>query len=333
MSPVKAVKRHRAQASHLAALADLLGSTRTDPARLFEHGLALLVERLKVDRALLTRVTGLGYEVFWWAVGEGADMKGVFEAPEKGYCPWVLSHPDRPLVIHDAAADAKWRKSTGWTELRIRAYAGVALKHGDETFGTLCLQHSRAREFDRSETAFLRAMGHLMARTLESENLKQELRAALDALELSSAIVEDSAMQSGRSGLPNRRYLEIWLRSTLFMARRRKEPVALMLWSQPMVAGTKGRLGAAAAHLRGEDLIIELSTDQYLLVMPHTTEEGAEVLWSRLCEILGQHPAGATLWFPNEKDMTLKSALTRAGKAFTEASRDGSALHWNRPKG
>ncbi|HEY3399589.1 MAG TPA: GAF domain-containing protein [Geothrix sp.] len=333
MSPGKALKRRSAKADHLAALADLLNTSREEPAHLFEQGLALLVDRLDVDRALLTRVTALGYEVFWWAVADGVSMASVFQAPEKGFCPWVMAHPDRPLAIRNAATESRWQKSSGLLELGIRAYAGVALKDGENVVGTLCVQHHAPKAFDRSETELIRAMGHLMARALESESLKQELRGAIEALELSGAIVEDSALQSARSGMPNRRYLDIWLRASLFMARRRKEPIALALWSQPMVTGTKGRLAAAAAHLRGEDLLIELSVDQYLLIMPHTSEEGAEVLLERLRGILGQHPTGATLWFPDENDMTLKSALTRAGKGFTAANRSGKPLVWNPDRG
>ena len=333
VSPAKAAKRRNAHEDHLEALADLLHESRTNPAHLFEHGLALLVERLQVDRALLTRVSGLGYEVFWWAVGEGGTMTGIFEAPEKGFCPWVLAHPDRPLVIRDATKEPRWKKSTGWLDLGIRAYAGVALKGSEGAMGTLCVQHHAPRAFDHGEATLVRTMGHLMSRTLESENLKQELQAAFDALELSSAVVEDSTLQSPRSGLPNRRYLDVWLRASLYMARRRGEPMALMLWSQPMVPGTKGRLGAAASKLRGEDLLIELSADQYLLIMPHTREAGAEILMARLRDTLGPHPAGATLWLPDSKDMTLKSALTRVGKAFTDACREGSELVWNLAKG
>jgi GGDEF domain-containing protein len=325
----KPVKRRAGTPDHLAALSDLLHDSRADSARLFEHGLALLVQALRVDRALLTRVTGLGYEVFWWAVGPRGSMEGVFDAPEKGFCPYVMAHPDRLLTIKDSAADPKWRKSTGLSELGIRAYAGVALKHGDRTHGTICVQHQSPRTFTRAELSLVQTMGHLMSRTLETEHLKQELRAALDALELSSAIVEDSALQSRRSGLPNRHYLDIWLRSALFMARRRREPMCLALWSQPLVPGTKGRLTAVAAHLRGEDLLVELSADQYLLLMPHTSESGAEVLLGRLREALGGHPTGAALWLPDGKDMTFKSALRRVAKAFTEANREGSALVWS----
>ncbi len=329
MVVAKPVKRRSGTSDHLAALSELLQDSHTDSARLFEHGLALLVQALGVDRALLTRVTGLGFEVFWWAVAPRSTMDGIFDAPEKGFCPFVMAHPDRPLLIEDSAADPRWRKSPGCLEMGIRAYAGVALKHGDKAHGTLCVQHRKARKFTRAEVALLRTMGHLMARTLETENLKQELRSALDAIELSSAIVEDSALLSARSGLPNRRYLDIWLRSSLFMARRRKEPMVLALWSQPMAAGVKGRLAALSGHLRGEDLLVELSVDQYLLLLPHTTSSGAEVLLARVSELRGIRPTGATLWLPDGKDMTMKSALRRVAKAFTDANREGSNLVWN----
>ena len=329
MVVAKSVKTRIGTADPMAALADLLQESHTDSAHLFEQGLALLVQVLGVDRALLTRVTGLGYEVFWWAMAPRISAADVIGAPEKGFCPFTIAHPTRPLTIKDAAADPRWRKSAAHQDLGIRAYAGVALMVEGRAHGTLCVQHHAARAFTRPELSLLRAMGHLMARTLESENLKQELRAALDALELSSSIVEDSALQSARSGLPNRRYLETWLRSMLFMARRRKESMALALWSQPMIPGTKGRLAAAAAHLRGQDLLVELSADQYLLLMPHTADSGAEVLLGRLRETLGSHPTGATLWLPDGKDMTFKSALRRVAKAFTDANREGAPLLWS----
>ena len=317
------------ESTHLAVLSDLLQESHADPVRLFEHGLALLVQTLGVDRALLTRMTGLGFEVFWWAVGPGARMESIFDAPDKGFCPYVIANPDRPLVIKDAATDPAWKESSAFRDLDIRAYAGVALKVNGKAAGTLCVQHHAARTFTTAEFAFIKTMGHLMARTLESENLKQELRASLEALELSSAIVEDSALQSVRSGLPNRHFLDIWLRSALFTARRRNEPMALALWSKPMAPGTKGGLSAITSRLRGQDLLVELSTDQYLLLMPNTTETGAMLLLERLKEHLGDRAVGATVWPPDGKDMTMKSALRRVGKAFTEASREGSTIVWH----
>jgi GGDEF domain-containing protein len=314
---------------HLAALADLLRDSRTDAAQLFEQGLALLRQTLGVDQALLTRVTELGHEVLWWTTASEAAMAGIINAPEKGFCPFVIAHPDRQIIIHDSAVEPIWCQSQGYLELGIRAYAGVALKVGDKPMGTLCVQHYAPKTFTHADLALLKTMGHLMARTFESENLKQELQAALEALELSSAIVEDSALLSVRSGLPNRRYLDIWLRSTLFLARRRREPMALALWSQPLVPSTPKRLAAVAGHLRGGDLLVELSSDQYLLLLPNTLAPGAELLLSRLRESVGDHPTGATLWLPDGKDMTMKSALRRVAKAFTDANREGSALLWN----
>ena len=324
----KSVKRRASSSGHLVALSELLRDSRTDAARLFEQGLALLRQALGVDQALLTRVTQLGHEVLWWASASETAMAGIFEAPEKGFCPFLIAHPDRPLIIHDSAAEPHWRNSPAHLELGIRAYAGVALKVEDKAMGTLCVQHHAPCTFTHAELALLQTMGHLMARTLESENLKQELQAALEALELSSAVVEDSALVSARSGLPNRHYLDIWLRSTLFLARRRREPMALALWSQPLVAGTKGRLATIAGHLRGEDLLVEISSDQYMLLLPHTSESGTEILLNRLRKTLGNFPTGATLWLPDGKDMTMKSTLRRVAKAFTDANREGSALLW-----
>jgi GGDEF domain-containing protein len=326
---IEPAKPHTGSLDHLAALADLLRDSRTDAAQLFEQGLALLRQTLGVDQALLTRVTELGHEVLWWSSASDTDMAGIINAPEKGFCPFVIAHPDRQITIHDSAAEPIWSQSPGYLELGIRAYAGVALKVGDKPMGTLCVQHYAPCTFTHADLALLKTMGHLMARTFESENLKQELQAALEALELSSAIVEDSALLSTRSGLPNRRYLDIWLRSTLFLARRRREPMALALWSQPLVPGTPGRLATVAGRLRGGDLLVELSTDQYLLLLPNTLVPGAELLLARLRESSGNHPTGATLWLPDGKDMTMKSALRRVAKAFTDANREGSALLWN----
>lgn len=312
----------------LGDLAELLRESQSDPARLFEQGLALLVRNLRVDRALLTRVTGLGHEVFWWALGPGGDMGPVFLAPEKGFCGAVLADPERPLVIQDAGLDPLWRLHPGRLELGIQAYVGHALQvHGRPT-GTLCVHHGAPRTFSRNERSLVQILAGLMARSLEAEHLKEELRGAQTALELSSAIVEDSALQSSRSGLPNRRFLDIWMRSALPMARRRREPLALALWSQPMQPGTRGKLAMAASLLRGEDLLAEVSKDQYLLVLPQTSESGAKALLGRLQGVLGEHPTGATLWFPTDGDLTLGSALRRASAAFTTACRQERLLVW-----
>lgn len=321
-------RRSSAPPGHLAALATLLQASQTNSAHLFEHGLALLVRALRVDRALLTRVTPLGYEVFWWAVGPRSDMAPIFKAPEKGFCPALLAHPERPLMIRNAANEPRWARSAAWLELGIKAYLGVAVEVKGEPMGTLCVQHHGPKAFTRAELALVKAMASLMARALETEHLKGELQSALEALELSSALVEDSTLQSTRSGLPNRRYLEVWMKPALFMARRRREPLGLALWSQPMQVGTKRGFAKAMGLLRGEDLLVELSADQYLLVLPHTSEVGVATLLERLQETLGVHPTGATLWFPDGEDMTLGSALRRAGKAFTDAHREGSPLVW-----
>jgi hypothetical protein len=327
-----APKPERTRTDHLAALADLLGKDFADPVHLFEHSLALLRERLGAERALLTRETPLGYEVFWWSAADETRLHRIFEHPERGYCPWVISHPNRPLVIRDAEEEPLWKSHPAYRELGLRAYAGVALREGDKVVGTLCVQHGAPLPLGRGALALLKALGHLLSKTLEAEQLKQELLATRDALELSSAVVEDSALQSPRSGLPNHHYLDIWTRATVFLARRRHEEIALVLWSQPMERGLKTRLQSVSAALRGEDLLVELSPDHYLLLLPRTTITGAQVLMARIWGQLGMHLAGATLWQPGDEDLTMRQALHRASRALAEArSHAEPLLSWSLP--
>ncbi|HEX9082602.1 MAG TPA: GAF domain-containing protein [Holophagaceae bacterium] len=326
---VRPPKRDRKKTDHLAALADLLGQDFSDPVRLFEHSLALLRERLGADQALLTRVTSLGHEVFWWSAAEAAAMQRILDQPENGLCSWVMSHPNRPLVIRDAQQEPLWRDSPCVAELGIRAYAGVVLREGNRPVGTLCVQHGAPLPMGRGALALLKALGHLLSKTLEAEQLKQELLATRDALELSSAVVQDSALQSGRSGLPNRHYLDIWTRPTVFLARRRGEAMTLMLWAQPWERGLKTRLQAVMDGLRGEDLMVEFSPDHYLLLLPHTTPDGAEVLLARAREQAGIHPTGATLWDPDGEDLSLQAALHHVKQALAEAQAAGRPLVWH----
>jgi GGDEF domain-containing protein len=308
---------------------DLLPAGSADSTQLLRPALTLLIRNLGVDRAQLTRLTEEGLDVLCWASAPRARLGGAGAFPEKGFCPYLLAHPERPLIIRDAAANFRWRNSPGHLELGIGAYAGVTLWSGTRAVGTLCVQHHAARDFPPAGLALLKTLAPLMTCALESEQLRLDLQEALRTLEQSSAILEGGLTMSPRSGLPNRHFLDIWLRPALATAQRRKEAMVLALWSQPLVPGARGRLTATARSLRGGDLLMELSKDQYLLLMPHTDPAKADAPLSRLRQALGGHPTGATAWRPNDQDMTLESALRRVGKAFTDANRDGTGLVWN----
>jgi hypothetical protein len=159
------------------------------------------------------------------------------------------------------------------------------------------------------------AVANIISRTLEIEQLKHELRLTRDALELTSAVVEDSALQTSGSGLPNQRYLEIWLKANLFLAKRRGDLMAVVLWRMSLAGPARKHLTTVAAALRGEDLMVDLGREQFLLLLPRTPVDGTNILLNRMRELLGPLSMGATMWDPEVDDIHLRRAMARCEKA------------------
>jgi hypothetical protein len=146
---------------------------------------------------------------------------------------------------------------------------------------------------------------------------------------------DDQATQESRVGVDNsqmeipdttpvptpvsRQHLRDWCRFHLGPARHRLEPVALAAWTQPDRPGRDADLGRMAAVLRGEDLLVDLGRDQFLLVLPRTARAGAEAVLARLRKALGPARVGATIWnptrLPDRDAADLQPAIRRAQEA------------------
>lgn len=335
-APRAAGKVKPAKTDHLSALGLLMEQAAMDAARLFDHGLALLVEQLGVDKAFMIRLTELGYEVTWWHLAKGNDPGALLRHPEDGFCPRVLDHPMRPLVIKDARLEQAWREHPACRKFGVRAYLGAPLWKGSRPIGILSAQDSRPKDFTRPEIALFLAVANLFSKTLEVELLKSELHQTRDALDLTSAVVQDSALESTESGVPNRHYLEIWLKANLYLARRRGECMTVVRWYQKPTPSAVKHIRHLASQLRGEDLLVDLGHGQWLLLLPRTAETGAGILLERMREWMGPLPMGATLWNPiwnpDHDDLEIRHALQRAESACAESQRVvDHPVWWNVP--
>ena len=313
---------------HLTALGDFVERAFPDPAQLFDHGLNMLVQQLDVDRAVMSRVTRLGYEAFWWATAEGIEPDQAIHDATLNFCPKVLQHPARSLVIKDAWSDKDIQGHSAFRKLGVRAYIGVPLRQSNKLIGVLSVQSARPMPFTRAEIAVVNAMANLFSKTLEIENLKHELHMTREALDLTSAVVEDSALETSGTHLPNLHYLDIWLKANLFLARRRAEPMSIARWILPIHTETRGLLRDIADALRGEDLLVDLGHDAFQLLLPRTGILGAEILLERIRAKIGPIPMGATLWHPLHKvdrdDLSLHQATQRAVEALQRSQNRGS---------
>ncbi|MBP1625783.1 MAG: diguanylate cyclase with sensor [Holophagaceae bacterium] len=309
---------------HLSALGALVEKAFPNPGELFCHGLELLVQQLGVERAVMTRLGDLGFEAFWWATADGSLPDPSIHRVSEGFCPRVLEAPTRTLVIKDATLDPHWKNHSGWKTLGIRAYIGAPLRQTGKIIGTLNVQSTRPKEFSRAEVAMVNAMANLFSKTLEVETLKQELRMTRDALDLTTAVVEDSALECYDSGLPNMHYLDIWLKANLYLARRRGECMSVVRWDLPLSRESAKQLKTVADALRGEDLLVDMGHDKFLLLLPRTPKDGAQILLERIRARIGAVPMGATLWDPardpDRQDFTAHHAVHRAQEALKVAT-------------
>jgi GGDEF domain-containing protein len=304
------------------ALGELLRNRDPDPFTLFDASLELLIRQFKVDHALITRLSQGKLDTFWW-VQAGAGAREPVELHQSlRLCERVLLEPEGRLALGTVFPS----EGGPW----LRAFAGVALYERGRPVGTLAVLHSHTYAFSPDDLDFIHALAGLLGRVMEIENLRYQLQVAQNSLDLSSAVVQDSALESPATGLPNSRYLEVWLKSSMSSARRQKESLSLALWE------LTGRVAKAALQrvgksLRGDDLLAEVSANRILLLLPRTRHDGAEALLERLRAELGDTPMGATVWLPDWDDLLLHGALRRAEVALQEAIRAGGGTQWKVP--
>jgi hypothetical protein len=318
------------------ALGELAAAKLPNATHFFNRGLALLVAHLGADRAALTRVESQGLETCWWALGPKVGEADAIHEAEEFFGPRVLDAQDRSLAIPDLLEDAALASHPSARRLGIRAYLGLPLFRQGICTGILSLQYLEPHTFTSVERAYAGILAQLFARTLECEALREDLHATRNVLDLTAAVVEDHALESPVTRLPNRRYLEIWLKAHLYLAVRRGEAMSVATWRIVPDPGTRENLHAIASALRGEDLLVDLDGEVALLLLPHTPVEGAQVLLDRIREVLGPVPMGATLWQPlhpvDREDLVLQQAFLRASAARDHseatASGDRAEVQW-----
>lgn len=308
----------------MRALGELLRNQDPDPFSLYDASLELLVRQFLVDHAVMMRLSQGKLDTFWWVQAGTGAREPVELHQSLRLCERVMKEPDGSLALGTVFAS----EGGPW----LRAFAGVVLRERGVPVGTLAVLHSQPFAFGPEDLDFIKSVAGLLGRVLELENMKYELQVAQESLALSSAIVQDSALESEVTGLPNGRYLEVWLQGHMHQARRNKESLSLALWDGQGEADGK-RLRKAMQSLRGNDLLVEQSPNRYLLLLPQTLQEGATILLERLAADLGHPPMGATLWMPDRDDLLLHAALRRAESALQEAMKEGATrgVRWKLP--
>lgn len=317
--PVVDVRPGRA----LQALGELLRRPDLDPFALFDAALELLIRQFMVDHAMIARLSEGHLDTFWW-VAAGTGAKEPVEVQQGlRLCERVLQEPGGCLTLGSVFPG----EGGPW----LQAFAGTVLREGGRSIGTLAILHGQPYAFLDGDLEFIRSVAGLLSRALEIENLRYQLQVAQDTIALSTAVAQDSALEGPATGLPNGRFLEVWMKGHMHHARRQKETLALAVWEATGPGLDAEAVRKVARGLRGDDLLVELTARRFLLLLPQTGQEGAEVLLERIRPELGGPCIGATMWLHDRDDLMLGAALRRAEQARREALQEGAGTRWRAP--
>lgn len=303
----------------MRALGELLRSQDPDPFMLFDASLQLLVRQFMVDHAIITRLSEGKLDTFWWVQAGSGALEPLELNQSLRLCERVLEEPEGCLAVGNVFPS----EGGPW----LQAFAGVILHEQGCPVGTLAVLHSHPFAFSGDDLDFIRSVAGLLGRVLELENLKYKFHVAEESLALSTAVVQDSMLESSTTKLPNARYLDVWIKSHMHQARRQKESLSLALW-EIKDSEHKAGLAKIRKELRGSDLLVELARDRFLLLLPNTVQEGAQILLDRLHPELQGPPMGATIWMPGRDDLMLRAALRRAEEALLSSTSEGGGIHW-----
>ena len=311
----------KAQAS-LDRLADAIhtlhqASAAGDPF-LVARGLEVLTEHLGGSLATLVTVGGTTMDTRWW---HPESPEALAPEPIRPLCEWMASHGERVLVIQDMDTGPHLN---GAEELRLlphRAALASTLHRGGGVQTLLFVFFDQPRAFSRMDFALLETVGGFLGRMLESEDLKQSVARLEDALAITQAVMQDSAIRDPDTDLPNRHYLEVWEKALLGLEDRPTSLVVAECRFRLADKATRTRLRQAAESVRASDLVVRIGQDRFQVILRQTPRHRADLQLHRFLSHLGGAPMGATLWIPGPQGLPLASCGTLLQEAVEESLR------------
>lgn len=147
--------------SRLAVL-EALGILDTAPEEDFDDIVAIAAAICDVPVATITLVDS---QRQWFKARVGVDAA---ETPRDiAFCAHAILTPDSPLVVPDAAADARFSDNPLVTGEGYRFYAGVPLIADGMPVGTVCVLDFKSRELSDRQLAALEALSRQTSRLIE----------------------------------------------------------------------------------------------------------------------------------------------------------------------
>lgn len=223
----------------------------------------------------------------WFKAKIGLD--GTETERDHAFCAHAILEPQHVMVVPDATLDPRFVDNPYVTgDPEVRFYAGAPLvSPSGHAMGTLCVIDSAPRAMADDKRDALAAIARTVSAQLELRRVSHELSVANDHLRTLSFI-------DPLTGVANRRALDARLNEEIARAARHDAPLALLMFDIDHFKSYNDEFGHVLGDdvllcfaellrmdIRQTDLVARFGGEEFVVLLPETTEEGARMLAER----------------------------------------------------
>jgi diguanylate cyclase (GGDEF)-like protein/PAS domain S-box-containing protein len=225
-------------------------------------------------------------QYIWQAFGDHEALQPGESSPlEESYCRKTIKAED--LVAWENALDQGWAGDPAYERFGLACYVGAKVTVNGELYGTICFADNRPRphSFNAGERTFVKLLAQWIGREFERERHLQvmEIRARTDPL----------------TGLVNREEVFNRLDQELERAERYGHTLSLLMLDLDHFKDLNDTYGHLAGdevlrafgsllreHMRDSDVAGRYGGEEFVVIVPHVSLEGAVTMAERFLEKL-----------------------------------------------
>jgi two-component system cell cycle response regulator len=205
------------------------------------------------------------------------------EPAGNGLTEWVFAH-GQPLIIPDVTGDARYLGK----DPSVRSALAFPLSSRGRVIGVLVAESQAPGAFSQGDLTLMSAVGSQLAASLEAAQMHD--------------LLKREATRDPLTRLANRRVLLERMEQQIAHAERHNEGFSVVFLDVDQLKAindTHGHLagdallrevaGALIEAVRGEDLVARFGGDEFVVLLPATQANPAEVVGHRITEAIRRH--------------------------------------------